>query len=132
MKTNIQIGKEEVFKKINELYQQYSLPRLNISQEEWEVFFEITSKYFEQDNQLNDYIIGLNIVVIRAMNYALLDDQKEFVMEHLIRSLTDLSVCHIYLDQVRKMQGEIRERINQDKQNNANKHYVKTPNETTT
>ena len=121
MKSNKEVGKREMFKAINTLYQDYKLPRIRISKEEWDIFFDITSSYFADDKQLTDYIIGVNIVIRRALNFALLDGAKEFTIDYLIKSLSDLTVCHIFLDQIKKMQEDIRNEI----KNTKEKEFVK-------
>ena len=95
MKDTLQIGKEEMFKAIRELYNEYQLPRLNIEQNEWNAFFNTTCKYFDVPELLDDYPIALNIIIRRALNLALIDGAKEVRINYLINALCDLTVFHI-------------------------------------
>ena len=108
MKNTVDIGKEEMFKAIRKLYNEYNLPRLNISQNEWLAFFNLTSKIFDDKELCDDYPVALNIVIRRALNMALIDNAKEVTINYLIDALCDLSVFHIYSNEISNLQDEIK------------------------
>ena len=111
MKNTIDIGKEEMFKIIRELYDKYKLPRLNISQNEWSSFFNVLGSYFDNDELRDDYPIALNLIIRRAFNLALVDSSKELTIDYIIDALKDITVFHIYSEKVTKIQNSIREKI---------------------
>ena len=121
MKSNKQIGKEEMFKAIKELYSEYKLPKMNISQDEWETFFDVTSRAFIDEKRTMDYIIAVNVIIRRAINFAMIDNTKELTIDYLVRALPDMYVCHVFLDEIKKMQDEISESCKHTKE----KEFVK-------
>lgn len=121
MKDTLQIGKEEMFKAIRELYNEYQLPRLNIEQNEWQAFFKVTAEYFDVPELFEDYPIALNIVIRRAINLALIDGAKEIKINYLIDALQDLTAFHVYQNEVEKMQDNIKKNIEEQKE----KKYIK-------
>ena len=114
MKTTLEIGKEEMFKAIRELYQEYSLPRLNIKTNEWHTFFNVTCAHFDNEELVDDYPVALNIIIRRALNLALIDGADEVTIKYLIDALCDLSVFHIYTDEINEIQETIKAQINDE------------------
>lgn len=111
MKTTLEIGKEEMFKAIRELYQEYRLPRLNIKTNEWHAFFNITCAHFDNEELVDDYPIALNIIIRRAINMALVDGSNEVNIKYLIDALCDLSVFHIFTEEINEIQEAIKAQI---------------------
>ena len=110
-----EIGKKEVFNAIEELYRKYQLPILSITDDEWNIFFDVMSKAFENKDSINDYLVAINIVLRRALNFAIVCDSKEFTIKYLIDALCDLTVFHIYRDEINKIQDEIKNKLNKQK-----------------
>ena len=121
MKTTLEIGKEEMFKAIRLLYNDYRLPRLNIKTNEWHAFFNETCKYFDNPELADNYSVALNIIIRRALNLALVDDAKEITINYLIDALQDLTVFHIFLEDIQEIQDNIRRQITEER----NKKYLK-------
>ena len=121
MKTTIEIGKEAMFKAIRELYNDYRLPKLNISQNEWNAFFNVTGEDFDSRGISDDYTTALNIVIRRALNMALINNAKEVAIDYLINALCDLHVFHIKTSEIEKIQKEIKDKIELAK----SKKYIK-------
>ena len=111
MKTTIEIGKEAMFRAIRELYNNYRLPKLNISQNEWNAFFNVTGEAFDSRGISDDYTTALNIVIRRALNMALIDNAKEVVIDYLINALCDLIVFHIQSNEIEKIKKDIKDKI---------------------
>lgn len=115
MKNIKEIGKQETFKAIDQLYQEYKLPKVSISDSEWNIFFDVTSEIFNNDNMQNDYPLAMNIILRRALNYAIIDEREEFTINYLIDGLCDLTVFHIYYEEIAKIKEEILNKINKQK-----------------
>lgn len=111
MKTTIEIGKEAMFRAIRELYNNYRLPKLNITQNEWNAFFSVTGEAFDSREISDDYTTALNIVIRRALNMALIDNAKEVVIDYLINALCDLIVFHIQSNEIEKIKKDIKDKI---------------------
>ena len=111
MKDTLQIGKEEMFKVIRELYNDYNLPRMNIATNEWHAFFNTTSSFFDIPELCEDYPVALNIIIRRALNLALIDNAKEVKIKYLIDALMDLTVFHITNEDINKIRDDINKNI---------------------
>ena len=122
MKDNKLIAKNEMYRVIGELYDNYRLPEFNISDKEINIFLDVTSKAFPSEKQKEDYIIAINIILRRAYNFAMIENAEYFTIDYLIRGLSDIYVCHVYLDDIKKMQEEITSLCKQSKK----KKLVKT------
>ena len=55
MKDNKQLARNEMNRVIRELYNDYRLPHFNISDEELDIFFDVTSKAFSSEKRKEDY-----------------------------------------------------------------------------
>ena len=123
MKNLETIGKEEMFRAIRSLYEEYrdKLPRLNIENNEWKAFFKETSKHFDMMDLEDDYPIALNIIFRRAVNMALLDNAKEVTFNYIIDGLSDLTIFHLFTEEIDKIKNNIKE----DLEKSNNKKYIK-------
>ena len=123
MKNLEQIGKEEMFKAIRDLYEEYRdrLPRLNIENNEWQAFFKETSKHFNMVDLADDYPVALNIIFKQAINMALLDNAKEVTFNYIIDALSDLTIFHLFTEEI----DEIKKNIKEEIQESNNKKYIK-------
>ncbi len=123
MKNLEQIGKEEMFKAIRDLYEEYRdrLPRLNIENNEWKAFFKETSKHFNIVDLADDYPVALNIIFKQAINMALLDNAKEVTFNYIIDALSDLTIFHLFTEEI----DEIKKNIKEEIQESNNKKYIK-------
>ncbi len=114
MENSLKIIKEKIFKTIDELYNTYDLPPQNITDKEWNAFFYVVESHFLANNIINELEHAINIVVRHALYYTQTTNAKEFTIEHLKMALSDLSVFHIYSNQIKVMQDEINTMANND------------------
>ena len=123
MKNLEQIGKEELFKAIRKVYEEYRdrLPRLNIENNEWQAFFKETSKHFNMVDLADDYPVALNIIFKQAINMALLDNAKEVTFNYILDALSDLTIFHLFTEEI----DEIKKNIKEEIQESNNKKYIK-------
>ncbi len=114
MENSLKIIKEKIFKTIDELYNTYDLPPQNITDKEWNAFFYVVESHFLANNISNELEHAINIVVRHALYYTQTTNAKEFTIEHLKMALSDLSVFHIYSNQIKVMLDEINTMVNND------------------
>lgn len=102
------ITKEEIKGVIEEYYRKYKLPRENISNEEWNVLYNVLEQHFIKKDIMNDYNSALNIVVRKALYYASFINESEFSMKHILRALEDLVAFKIYETEINEIRKEIK------------------------
>ena len=64
MKNNIKAIKQELLETINDLYIEYKLPPMNISDEEWDLYLHVVESHFMAHNNMDDFISEKKAVYI--------------------------------------------------------------------
>ena len=101
----------EIFKIINRFYLEYKLPPMNITDSEWDTFLDVIESHFLAHNNIDEYEYAINILIRRALNFASINSEKEFTINHLLKALQDLSVFYISEDEIIAMKEEIYEKV---------------------
>ena len=103
--------KDEIRATINTYYELYKLPPEMIADYEWDAFYDVIEKHFKAHNIMDEYVNALNILLVRALNYSLLNNNLEFNIDHLIRSVDDLFAFKIYSEEREEIKKEITNKI---------------------
>ena len=98
--------KQELFDRIDYFYQTYHLPEKKITNEEWDNLLNIMEAHFLVHGMMKDYSHALNIVAIRALNYAKIDGDS-FNMTHIEKALDDLIAFNISPEEINAMKEEL-------------------------
>lgn len=101
-------GKEEARRVLEEKYKRYKkLPPENITDEEWNVFFDVLRDHLNKKDIMNDYINAIHVIMERALFYASVKQSKDFNINHLTRALEELVAFNIFRDEIRDMKKEV-------------------------
>ena len=112
---------KEIFDTIENFYQEYTLPSLNIGFQDWDAFFDTLYFHFKKRKIEEDYKLALNIILRRAFNLSLMDNSKDFTIKYLILALRDLCAFKFKNNEIQAIKEEISTKIDLNK----SKNYIK-------
>lgn len=111
MKKNIKAIKQELLETINDLYIEYKLPPMNISDKEWDLYLHVVESHFMAHNNMDDFIHALNILIRRGLYFAQMNKDEEFTIHNLVKALPDLIAFKMYSDETKTMKEEVTEKV---------------------
>ena len=101
-------GKEEAKRVLEEKYKRYKkLPPENITDEEWNVFFDVLRDHLNKKDIMDDYLNAIHVIMERALFYASVKQSKDFNINHLTRALEELVAFNIFRDEIKDMKKEV-------------------------
>ena len=105
--------KKEIRNYIDKCYQEHNLPKETISEDNWNIFYDVIEIHFKEHHIEDQYETAINYLVRRALYFAALD-KTTFSVEHLIKVLKDLIAYNIYSDEIEEMKYEILDKISKN------------------
>ena len=94
--------KRELLDTINRYYSEYNLPEMSINDGEFDALIDTVYIYL-----LHDKEHALNLIIRKALNLSMMDEYNCFNMYHIIKSLDDLIVFGLKIDDIEKMKQKI-------------------------
>lgn len=94
--------KEELLKIVDKYYENYKLPELKVNDGEWEALLTTITKYLP-----NNAMDAVNIVLRKAFNIALANNEGYFNLYYIVLALDDLNVFNLSTDIIHNIKNEV-------------------------
>ena len=94
--------KEELLKVIDKYYQEYKLPEFRMSDGDMDAFLNILANHFP--NKVADIVY---VILRKAFNIAMLNNDGYFTLYYIIVSLSELAVFNVSNDEINIIKQEI-------------------------
>lgn len=106
---------KELLEYIISSYENKKLPKLYVTEKEWNAFFDTIYTKLIEKNIVDSYDTLLHVVVIRALNIALFETEKFLTLNTLLEGINDIQCFGFNTFEIKELKEEIRKKADYGK-----------------